>query len=493
VKTWLVTIALFFACASQAHAYVYWTDGAAGTIGRANLDGTGVDLDFITGAAAPRGIAVDEDHIYWANATAIGRADLDGSDVDQDFITAAAAGVAVDGSYIYWTSPGAGTIGRASLDGSGVDPDLIAGQNTPTGVGVNHLGIYWSDGAHQIRRANLNGTGAQTVSASGDALGLAVDGSRIVWAVDDPGTPTVFTGNLDPFSNVGVVTQVAARSSGLNDTHFFWTTSGAIGRLNRDGTGLDADFIAAADPQMLALDGGQSGTASPSATTLNFGFETVGGLGAGRTLTVTNTGPGELAIDLARITGSHVDDFLLGRDTCSGARLAVDATCTVSVVFVPDAIGVRAATLTLTSNDPASPLQIALEGTGEDPNPQGSDPFDDDFGFNDEFDDDEESDTPARPRLVTCRIAEVRVDGRSVERRRCRTRRLRGTPNFATPGAAHATLTRGHDVYATGTARRSRVVLDAHRHVRAGRYRLTLRTGNEIIRRVRIRILRTRR
>jgi hypothetical protein len=371
VRTWLLTIALFFAFAAQANAYIYWTDGNAGTIGRANLDGSGVKAGFITGATEPRGIAVHADHIYWANAGSIGRADLDGSDVDQDFITAAAVGLAVDGSHVYWTTPTG--IGRAGLDGSNVDGSFITGEQAPVGLAVNSLNLYWSAGG-AIRRADLNGTGVSTVAASAQAGGLAVDASQIVWA-----SPTAVRADDLPSIGAGTAMHaVAARAVELDGNHFYWTTGNAIGRINRNASGLDANFIAltGADPQGLAV---RSGTASPSATSLSFGFEAVGALGAGRTLTVANTGRDELVIDLARITGTHLDDFLLGRDTCSGGRLALGATCEVSVVFVPDAIGDRTASLTLTSDDPASPLKIPLQGTGEDPSPPGS--FDDDSGF----------------------------------------------------------------------------------------------------------------
>ena len=39
--------------------HVYWANEGTNTIGRANLDGTGVDQSFITGASAPFGVAVD--------------------------------------------------------------------------------------------------------------------------------------------------------------------------------------------------------------------------------------------------------------------------------------------------------------------------------------------------------------------------------------------------------------------------------------------------
>jgi hypothetical protein len=81
-------------------AHVYWTNVGAGTIGRANLDGSAPVQNFISGVPSPCGVAVDASHIYWGNtAGTIGRANLDGSDVDQSFITGAngPCGVAVDG------------------------------------------------------------------------------------------------------------------------------------------------------------------------------------------------------------------------------------------------------------------------------------------------------------------------------------------------------------------------------------------------------------
>jgi hypothetical protein len=69
--------------------HVYWTNFGTGTIGRANLDGTGIDQNFITGVSGATGLAVDAAHVYWADLTTrtIGRASLDGTNVHQSFIT----------------------------------------------------------------------------------------------------------------------------------------------------------------------------------------------------------------------------------------------------------------------------------------------------------------------------------------------------------------------------------------------------------------------
>jgi hypothetical protein len=84
--------------------HIYWgvltgTYGRAiGRIGRANLDGTSVDRSFITGADHLADVAVGAGHVYWSHEVRfprqttgdedprIGRANLDGTGVDQAFV-----------------------------------------------------------------------------------------------------------------------------------------------------------------------------------------------------------------------------------------------------------------------------------------------------------------------------------------------------------------------------------------------------------------------
>src|SRR3954454_18366602 len=56
----LLVLGLGFA--PRAGAYIYW--GSGSTISRANLDGTGVNRNFVTGADNACGVAVDAKHIY---------------------------------------------------------------------------------------------------------------------------------------------------------------------------------------------------------------------------------------------------------------------------------------------------------------------------------------------------------------------------------------------------------------------------------------------
>jgi len=172
-----------------AQAYVYWTTGtdtsgttSTDTIARSNLDGSGANQSFITGASSPAGVAVDAAHVYWANpgTNTIARANLDGSGVNQSFITGASgpAGVAVDAAHVYWANLGTKTIARAKLDGSGVNQSFITAGSFPNGVAVDAAHVYWANtGTNTITRANLDGSGASQsfITGANGLEGVAVD------------------------------------------------------------------------------------------------------------------------------------------------------------------------------------------------------------------------------------------------------------------------------------------------------------------------------
>lgn len=197
--------------------HIYWTSangGTATTIARANLDGTGVDPTFITGAQNPCGVAVDGSNIYWAGdvGTSIGRANLDGTDVNQDFITTGngVCGVAVTRSDIYWANYETGHIGRAKLDGSHVKDDFITGCGS--GIAIEGKYIYFTTPSGTgIGRANIDGTDVDPnfiTGLNGEVAFIAADSTYIFWA------------------------DWGSRGSGTT-----------IGRANLNGTGVNQSFI----------------------------------------------------------------------------------------------------------------------------------------------------------------------------------------------------------------------------------------------------------
>ena len=157
--------------------HIYWTDvgptGApgAGSIGRANLDGTGVQENLVSGVLFPLSVAVGDSHIYWTDytggngspvETSIGRANLDGTGVDQDFIGGSVLDVAVDAEYIYWSDLGPigrGSVARANLDGTGIDRRFISRLGGFKDIAIGAGYVYWSSfESFRIGRANLDGT-----------------------------------------------------------------------------------------------------------------------------------------------------------------------------------------------------------------------------------------------------------------------------------------------------------------------------------------------
>ena len=257
----LTVLAAPLAFAPRAAAFVYWTDAKTGAVGRANLNGTGVEHKFIGDARTVFDVAVDAAHVYWTTGDAIGRANLDGTGVDRSFITGLSIpeGVAVDATHVYWSSYSSGAIGRANLDGSGGDqsfitagslcvPDAAIQEACPTEVAVDAAHVYWSvaglAGGEQIGgigRANLDGTGVNQsfIPDVNSPCSMAVDAVHVYWTGGRIGRA-----NLDGTG----VNQSFIRAHGcgiaVDSAHVYWA-SGGIARANLDGTGVNKSLISA--------------------------------------------------------------------------------------------------------------------------------------------------------------------------------------------------------------------------------------------------------
>ena len=141
--------------------HIYWANSTSGTIGRANLNGSGVNQQFIntgiTMEEGPEGLAVTPSFIFWGTAgnldfNLIGRADIGGTNPIFDLMpNGLRHQLAVHGESLYW-STGSNSIGRAQFDGA--NPISFI-NNLPTGVppagtytqavAVNYSYIYWTD------------------------------------------------------------------------------------------------------------------------------------------------------------------------------------------------------------------------------------------------------------------------------------------------------------------------------------------------------------
>jgi hypothetical protein len=218
---------------------VYWTNTGpanqfgdpvfeAGTIGRAKLDSEGnleeeeVDPQFITRVSAPQGIAVNSEHVYWANGLeklfhekvgrekllSIARATIDGQNVEpklDSFNAAVPNGLVLDGSFVYWASNEGGEtlVSRAGLDGAG-ETFLFVGEGVHLrGIAVDASHVYWAEqqkealGRIPIGEIPPAGASCETIAgcerewlkAQGSLNGLAVDPEHLYFSLNGGGIP----------------------------------------------------------------------------------------------------------------------------------------------------------------------------------------------------------------------------------------------------------------------------------------------------------------
>jgi hypothetical protein len=118
----------------------------------------------------------------------------------------------------------------------------------------------------------------------------------------------------------------------------------------------------------IALSG--TGVAAPApiitldTTALEFGNQVVDTSSTPQTVNVSNSGSAELDFTSIAVTGANAPDFTLGGSCAVGTGLPPGSGCTVTVVFMPLAVGARSATLSLASNASNGSASVALSGTG---------------------------------------------------------------------------------------------------------------------------------
>ena len=192
--------------------HIYWTNTGClneesepiegtGTIGRSDLNGTpaSIEPEFIKGASNPQGIAVNSEHIYWANAgkfantRTIGQAPIGGGPSDPEFHptgTETPYGVAVSTTRVYYSSNVEGSesafIKSFKFDGS-EEEFAFVGFEALRGVTVDAEHVYWaSQGEEAIGRADLEleNLDNEFIPLEGKPTGLALSGTHLYWSTN---------------------------------------------------------------------------------------------------------------------------------------------------------------------------------------------------------------------------------------------------------------------------------------------------------------------
>ena len=420
---------------------LYWTSNARqpdATIGHVDFDGSNPNGVFLNAPGAC-GIAANDTNIYWStNLGTIGRATLNGSGANSNFmtnLTPQICGLAVnEDSAIAHVSPssldfggvlvGSGPttsqhvtvsnsspttvdlgVGIADIVGPGASQfDLAPGEDTCSGTdlppgGSCTIGVRFSP-------TSLGGKGATLEIISNDpdspelvplsgtgtdpdedvAPAFAHFGNRLIGTQSQPQTFTLE--NQPSASAPDVIGQ--ATLAGADADQYSITSDGcsnttvAIGgtcqisvrfaptALGPSEAALSIPSDDPTSPATVFMSG--TGTAPDESVlpgSIAFGNQQTGTASSTRMVTVQNTAnaTGPLQVGSVALAGADPSSFDLVFDGCSGQLLSPGDACEVGARFAPAEAGGRSASIQIPSNGSTSPVSVDLSGAGEAPAP----------------------------------------------------------------------------------------------------------------------------
>ena len=224
-------------------------------------------------AESANDVAVGGGKVYWTEQTGessgtINSANLDGTVVRELVsIRSVPMGIAVDtaGSKVYWTAS-SGKIKRANLNGSGSET-VLRDLSDPTDIVVSNGFIYWTEGGNSIRRVSMSGQKIVIdVAVNLDTVGgLAVGGGKVYWTEQTSASAgTVNGANLNGTNFKTLASTLSAPMGVAVDTagsKLYWTSSsGKVKRANLDGSRGEKVVEGLISPSKIAIGGANTET-----------------------------------------------------------------------------------------------------------------------------------------------------------------------------------------------------------------------------------------
>ena len=252
----------------------------------------------------------------------------------------------------------------------------------PTATGTRTGAITFTDNATgSPQTVTLTGTGTPasggtitiaptSLTFGSQAVGTTSAGQNVTVS-NTGGTAVTFTNIVTSGDFAGATLAQCPSLAVEAEPCVFSITFKPTATGTRNGTITFTDN-ATGSPQTVTLTGtGTPGTATVTVTpsSLTFGSQALTTTSAPLSVTVTNTSTGTVNFTGFTVSGEDAGDFGVPLpNTSSGCSatgtLAAGGSCTISVVFTPQANGTRTATLNIADNATGSPQTVALSGTG---------------------------------------------------------------------------------------------------------------------------------
>lgn len=237
---------------------------------------------------------------------------------------------------------------------------------TPTAGGARNGALTLTDNAPDSPQIiSLTGSGyVTTTTVSPSSLTF---GNQSVGSTSTAQTVTITnTGANDmtvsgatttgDFAQTNQCSSIATNQSCTIGVTFTPTVAGS-----RSGTLIISDN-AQGNPHSVTLGGtGIASSAGFNPTGLTFPLQSVGSTSTAQSITLTNSGNGQLTVTSIQATGDFAQT-----NNCSTVA-ANGGTCTVQVTFGPTATGIRTGTIIFTDSAPNNPQTISLSGTAGAP------------------------------------------------------------------------------------------------------------------------------
>lgn len=277
----------------------------------------------------------------------------------------------------------AGAAGGTCATGTALAPSATCTVGlafSPSALGTRSATLtIGSDAANGSPAITLSGTGAPApapiaqlspaTQAFGDqTIGTTSPARRVVLA--NAGTASMSISGISIAGSAafaiaanGCGTTLAAGANCALDVAFTPAQAGAA------SASLRVADSAAGSPHAVSLGGngvaGPVGSPTLAPTTLvDYGDVQLGQRSAPRQFTVGNGGAASYTISTIAIAGADASSFAIDAGGCAaGQAIAPAASCTVSVSFLPAAIGAKTARLEISASNGSS-LSVDLRGTG---------------------------------------------------------------------------------------------------------------------------------